>query len=301
MNIYAKILKDSICGTNRLTTFEVQLPKVLLAELNTHRILSKNFQSSRALPNKAAVEVESFEPLFFGKNQSGMQAKDEEIYEVEKAKEIWNSHIEASKAASINLAALKLHKQWTNRPNDWHTMAKGVISGTEWKNFRWLRNHSDAQPEFHELASQINFCLNMSEPQVLNPGEYHLPYVWTERDSNGRLTYRDFTDTEIDIDTAIKLSVSCCAQVSYRQMNETLEKAISIYDKLNINSPSPNARCHVSPLEHVGTPIDLGGIYFDPITWEEGVTHIRRDGSVWSGNFQGWIQYRQLIPNNTVW
>jgi len=50
-NSTAFILADSISPAgHRLTTFEIQLPKVLLAEYNTHRALSRNFSSSRAIP-----------------------------------------------------------------------------------------------------------------------------------------------------------------------------------------------------------------------------------------------------------
>ena len=48
----AFILADTISPAgHRLTTFEIKLPKVLLAELNTHRALSRNFSSSRAFPS----------------------------------------------------------------------------------------------------------------------------------------------------------------------------------------------------------------------------------------------------------
>jgi hypothetical protein len=36
-------------------------------------------------------------------------------------------------------------------------------------------------------------------------------------------------------------------------------------------------------------------------SWEEGITHSDRAGNLWSGNFKGWVQYRQLIPNNACW
>lgn len=35
--------------------------------------------------------------------------------------------------------------------------------------------------------------------------------------------------------------------------------------------------------------------------WAEGVTHMRKDGMLCSGNFIGWIQYRQLIEGHTKW
>jgi hypothetical protein len=35
-----------------------------------------------------------------------------------------------------------------------------------------------------------------------------------------------------------------------------------------------------------------------PSEWEDGVTHMDRSSQFWSGQFKGYIQYRQLIPNN---
>lgn len=39
----------------------------------------------------------------------------------------------------------------------------------------------------------------------------------------------------------------------------------------------------------------------DSDTWQEGITHVRKNNTLWSGNLQGWIQLRQLISNEAVW
>jgi hypothetical protein len=290
MNIYAKVLADSANSSgNRLTTFEIQLPKVLLAEFNTHRMLSKNFQSSRAMPNGAAVDVESFELLFYGKNQPGMSAKKEEILEVEKAKALWGDHIEASKEVSRKLTELGLHKQWSNRTNDWHIMAKGIVSGTEWANLLWLRNHDAAQPEFHELAECIDEAFEESVPRLMGPGQWHLPYVCSELEG----TYAQIFTDGLILEDAKKISASCCAQVSYRKLDDSLDKALDIYNKL-----VGMDRQHASPFEHLGTPMG----WYPPYTVPEvGVTHKDIKGNYWSANFKGWIQFRQTLPNHVVW
>ena len=36
-------------------------------------------------------------------------------------------------------------------------------------------------------------------------------------------------------------------------------------------------------------------------TWEDGVTHMNKQGQLCSGNLRGFIQYRHLLPNNTNW
>jgi len=49
--IKAKILQDSISPNgDRLTTMEVTMHRWVLAELNTHRVFSRNSRSSRAVP-----------------------------------------------------------------------------------------------------------------------------------------------------------------------------------------------------------------------------------------------------------
>ena len=155
-NIYAKKLKDSIAPNGkRLTSFEIQLPKVILAELNTHRATSKNFMSSRAIPNSKFTEIESFEPQYYGKNMGGMQSSGEIVEDVEAVRQVWQKIIEVCKTGSLRLAELGLHKQWTNRPNDWHVMAKGVLTATDWDNMLWLRDDDSAQPEYQVLSRQI--------------------------------------------------------------------------------------------------------------------------------------------------
>ena len=49
--IEAKIIADSISQTNaRLTTFQLVYPRMVHAELMTHRVFSRNASSSRAIP-----------------------------------------------------------------------------------------------------------------------------------------------------------------------------------------------------------------------------------------------------------
>ena len=72
---------------------------------------------------------------------------------------------------------------------------------------------------------------------------------------------------------AIKLSASLCAQVSYRKSDMSLSKALLIYDRLIDSKP-----CHASPFEHQASP--------SPKKTDR------------SGNFTGWIQYRQQIAGH---
>src|SRR5271154_6789375 len=77
----AKILADSISPAGRrLTTWELTYPRFVHAELMTHRLFSRNSASSRAIPNeklRKRVQDDPALPLWWGKNQAGMQAREE--------------------------------------------------------------------------------------------------------------------------------------------------------------------------------------------------------------------------------
>lgn len=302
-HITARIVADSVSPEGiRMTTMEIEYPRFILAELNTHRMLSKNSASSRAIPVKAMheqIKAAPAGPVFWGKNQPGMQAKTELTgNDLADAKFIWKRAMEDALHWAWALAdRVGLHKQIANRITEpWMTM-KTVISGTEWANYFWLRDHADAQPEIAELARKMREAYNNSTPQLLNPGEWHVPYVNTYRDTHtGVLHYLDNSDQYITADEARVISASCCAQVSYRKNDDTLEKAKKIFDQLINSQP-----CHASPVEHQATPMSETNweCYLD--YWEPGVTHQTRDGDLWSGNLRGWIQFRKLISGEAVW
>ena len=51
MGYASRILADSVSPAgDRITTFEVTFPRLVLAEFNTHRVFSRNSASSRAIP-----------------------------------------------------------------------------------------------------------------------------------------------------------------------------------------------------------------------------------------------------------
>lgn len=276
LNTSAVVIADSknMISGKRLTTFEITLPKVLLAEFNTHRMLSRNFQSSRAIPVAKLASIPSFYPEYWGKNQPGMEAKQEEIDDTTAAHVIWMEAIAYCKEASEKLAALGLHKQWSARLQDWHMIAKGVVSSTEWDNFFKLRTHHSAQPEFRQLALKMQYAMENSHPEPMNDGEWHTPYVKSVFNSDwNRRVYLNPEDLmPIDADVAVKISASCCAQVSYRNNDSSQDKALAIYERLISSVPA-----HLSPVEHQGV-----------VLWNS-----KPEDK--SGNFCGWVQNRKLL------
>lgn len=315
-NISAKVIADSISEQGvRITTLEVEYPRFIHGELMTHRALSKNSSSSRAIPIQKMldqIEDNMAMPVYWGKNKSGMQAV-EEISKFDEVKSVlnWERSYNYVKDRVLDMVDIGLHKQVPNRLTEPFQMMKVVITGTDWENFFNLRIHKDAQPEICMLAYKIYKAMEQSKPCKLKHGEWHLPY--TKRLYDGYTTWLaadDVTEQEFTLEEAIKVSASCCAQVSYRNTDMSLEKADKIFNML-IKSDVLHASC----FEHLATPVqkeieiensDYMTIGFvnkasDSTTWEHGITHKRKDGKLCSGNLTGWVSYRQKLSNTTCW
>ena len=144
--IQAKVIADSLSPRgDRLTTLEIVFPRYILAELNTHRVFSKNSASSRAIPFKKMIkEVENnpFIPYAFQRDHSGMQGTeyftDEE--EIKEAEAAWLKarDLAVSSARLLN-DGLDISKQLANRLLEPFLYHKVLISATEWENFFNLR------------------------------------------------------------------------------------------------------------------------------------------------------------------
>lgn len=302
--ITAKVIADSVCPEGvRMTTMEIEYPRFILAELNTHRMLSKNSASSRAIPVQAMhdfIRANPAMPVSWGKNQPGMKASEELTgSESKNAIHIWNqAKDDALHWADALAHKLGVHKQIANRITEpWMTM-KTVISGTEWRNFFHLRNHADAQPEIKALAEAMTVAYTTHLPVPLKPGEWHLPYITTAQYvPTGELQYFDENFNRLSLEDAKIISASCCAQVSYRKNDPGFTKAFRIWEQLIENDP-----VHASPIEHQATPMNIDSMSrFEPETWEAGVSHVSANSDLWSGNLRGWIQHRKLIEKEAVW
>lgn len=302
----AKIIAHSISPRGKeILTWELSYPRFIHGEVMTHKMLSKNAASSRAIPIQkmiGMVRENPAMPVHWGKNQSGMQANEElDELSTSLAKMNWEEASMSAADYATHLAEIGVHKQIVNRILEPFQWMKTVMTGTEWANFYWLRNHPDAQPEFQHLAKMMWEEQQGSVPVALDPGEWHLPYYnkgfWTK-------------DSPDSLEDAMAISMSCCAQVSYRVLDDTLEKAKRVVERLNLEGKNGEP-VHASPSEHQATPIKETvehGVYEEMVnvqgyvdTWEDGVTAYHKELGFMSGNLAGWIQKRQLIKGSTVW
>ena len=268
----------------------------------THRLFSRNAASSRAIPIDKMMEQVSSDPAMpaqWGLNQAGMQA-GEEHNDPMTCQWAWIVAAKSAVESAKTLQRLGLHKQIVNRVLEPFQMMKTVVTATEFDNMFWLRCHPDAVPEFNLLADLMLTEYRGSTPSLLKDGMWHLPYVeWYVLAGEQRFLSDEITTLE----EAQKVSASCCAQVSFRMMNESLDVALRVYDKLVSSVP-----VHASPFEHQAAPIgdiqwefSLDGTESTNKNMPEGITHEDREGYLWSGNLRGFIQYRQLIKGNACW
>lgn len=277
--IEAKVIEDSISESGkRITTLQVKFHRFILPEFLTHRVFSRNFSSSRAIPTKKLLEQVRYDPatpVHWGKNQPGMQAVEELTgNDFNKAKSAWVESAGSAANIAEYMAASGAHKQIVNRIIEPYLWVQGVVTSTEWDNWFELRAHEDAQPEIHALALEMKQAMDNSTPRGLKSGQWHLPYI-TEAERNDSF----FTEIEANRNMLKKISAARCCRVSYLKhdgaapnVNEDLE----LFMRLAGAAP-----LHASPLEHQATP----DTYNQHIGWENPAGH---------GNFKGWIQHRKV-------
>lgn len=148
--IKAEIVAHSLSPQgDELVSVLATMPRIILAELNTHRMLSKNSASSRAIPFKKMVEAvqnNPFVPIAWQKEHKGMQGNeyitDEDSIWLAKANWL-RARDYAIDYAKHNNKQVGVTKQLCNRllePFMWHTvLITGNVNDEAWINFFKLR------------------------------------------------------------------------------------------------------------------------------------------------------------------
>jgi len=302
--ISAKVILDSQSEEGkRITTFLLEYPRFIHSEFLTHRMFSRNAASSRAIPIEKMLERvcrDPAMPVFWGKNQKGMQAEEElssvspvspfdpnldpMVSAEEMTSPLLNAKIEWLRARDFavmqvqRLLALGLHKQLANRLLEpWMHIAV-LCTATEYGNFFNLRYHKAAQPEFQALAKAMYEAYQASTPKVLKVGEWHLPFI-TEADQTLHEKYlADDPLGQVNPWFLQQISAARCARLSYNNVDGTsssIEADLALYERLMGGFPK-----HASPTEHQA--------------------QIAPNSGVQSGNFFGWTQFRKTIEGENL-
>jgi thymidylate synthase ThyX len=245
----------------------------------THRTFSRNAASSRAIPVKRVIEEVKNNPalpVFWGKNQSGMQAS-QELDESSKglAKLEWLKARDLAIEQAQKMLDIGLHKQIANRILEPFMHMTVILTGTEFENFFALRAHKDAQPEFQELAYMMLSLYQSNDPKSIKEGEWHIPFADKFDLERLMLVYNKETgnhyikeDKEMK-EIKLKIATARCARVSYLNFEGKDDYNADI-DLCNTLSNSG----HWSPFEHCAQALS---------------------DEQWSGNFKGWKQYRKFF------
>lgn len=272
----AKVLLDSLSPCEvRLSTLLISMPRSVLAEFNTHRMLSRNAMSSRAVPVTSMVRKvfddcyipERFSAMGPGMSEAGwlegedhkmaverwLESRDAAVIQAmkllcrhyrdliyDKVPEVqrFQRAIEAWKPLSVSV-----HKQDVNRLLEPFLYVTVVASATCWDNFFALRCDRAAHPGFRKAARLAYLALRRSRPAHLKPTEWHLPFV-----GQGPLPSL-VQEGQPDGNYPLRLSVARCAWTSYDAHDGPADpdKVERVYNKLIGSDPK-----HPSPLEHQG-------------------------------------------------
>lgn len=301
-NVEAQVLLDSVNPWGeRLTTFILRYPRFIHSEMMTHRALSRNAASSRAIPTRrmiANVRERGAVPEFWGSTKAGMQSGDQlEGESLEVCKRAWESAKEKAIYAAEFMVDRGLHKSLANRVIEPWVPYTALFSGTDWAHFFRLRAHVKAQPEFQVLAYRMLDAYLKSVPQELAWGKWHIPF-------GGRM------DPEWSLERKLQVAIARCARTSYETFDGeiNLEKDLALYNSLMTEDPM-----HASPAEHVAraekhlwlrgndTELDIDLLADDsgpndarkiPIPYTRYLAH--------QGNYLGFTQYRKLQPREHV-
>jgi len=318
----------------RLTTFEVEFPRIILAEFNTPRVLSRNSASSRAIPVKKQLKrvmADPFIPDEFGRNQSGMNPdwnRPLTELEIAQASRYWLEGRDAAVETAVKMligerALGGIAKDLTGR--SWARTPKSSRFDTMVQVIDALPNNLADEFEVHE-------ALGLSVEEILNIHKQYTnrvlePYMWhtiittaTEWDNlfalrTNKNAQREFMLAAISMREAMEESVPL-AMVSdgsdwhlpffNKFSGEDTEIWRTSIEKSKLISVGRCAR--VSYLTHdgkrdpekdieLGTSLRIDG-HMSPFE------HIARPmtdeeyaQSQFSGNFRGWVQARKEIPN----
>lgn len=295
MSYSVQTLKDSVSEERvRLRTVVATFPRMILPEVLTHRVFTRNTGSSRAVPVKRVLEQVKNNPampIHWGRNRPGMVADgecSESVFLRQYVKEInafnpygtrmstvskvitrgfsseeaWLEARDCAVEVAEAFDAAGYHKQVVNRllePFVWTPM---IISSTYWQNFFNLRIAEDAQPEIRHIATMMEQEHAASIPSLVRFGQWHLPYI---------TPHEEYLSSE----TLRKCSAARLARVSYNNHDGTapdLKKDFATFE-LVLNE---GGSLHGSCFEHIATP----------------VPRYREN------NFYGWMQWRNILDKN---
>lgn len=274
MNQLAEIIGDSLNleTGDRITTFVLpRFPKMLQAELRTHRSTSQSHYSSRAIPIEKAIKQVTEDPfiLQWTRFEKGMGGADN-LTETEKetfTSESLRLRDEAVETA-YRLMEMGAAKQDANRFLEAWMHGGCIITATQdaWEHFFSLRTVEGVQPNFRTIAIEMLKLYRKNQPQNLQIGDWHI--TWMDK----------FVSSDWDLETQLAVSAARSARISYQNYegNFSVEKDFALCQKL-LSPKTP----HYTPFEHQAKAMPPGQ-YKNLSGWMHQRQHIEENHSIYS-------------------
>ena len=325
----AIVIADSISNGNRITSYLLTVPQIIVKELLRHRMFSFSSSSMRAIPfNKVLEDIREnmFVPLAFQSHHSGMQGREYLMgEESEKAKQQWiESGLRACEEAE-RLYNLGVTKQLCSRIIEPFGYAKILVTATEWENFFELRcpafdylnvatykSRKDAIKETKATLAYDDWYkwqqMNQSQAEIHIQAlaeamwdEYNQSKPKQLESGQWHIPFGDNIDVEKlkELENkyqtkdrtrlAIKVCVARCARLSYATHDGKID-----YEKdITLHDQLLESR-HASPFEHccrVLTEEEYNILGKMVLHPENG--YVFENG--WVDNFKGFISYRRIL------
>lgn len=283
-------------------------PRYLLAELNTHRMLSRNSASSRAIRFEKMVESvqkNPFIPSKWQKDHAGMQGTEyiTDPLLINQMENAWEEARDNAIDVATRMNNAGLTKQICNRllePFMYHT---ALITATELENFFALRAHDMAEVHLQELAYKYLEACNASEPKLLKAGEWHIPFGDQFDEEKLDKAMDDYyfdkgqlVDKDI-VNAKVRLATVRCARISYvtpgSKQKIDYQADLELHDRLAASG-------HWSAFEHCARAMSEEEMEAYALFWPRDTDRpanvaMMKEGVC--GNFRGFIQYRKMFEN----
>lgn len=262
---------------DRIVTIVARFPRCILAEVNTHRVFSRNSASSRARSMKQTIHdimSDTFVPLFT-KNKKGMSGDFLSFDDRNNAIDVWNDARDSAVYSSLRLLlgdlmpmdhsiqeialdyekllnvyydqvynaeipdsmAISVHKQNANRVLEPFMWHESIITSTYWKNFLELRTNLDNAQP--EIVALALLVKAALEDSVPVERWVHAPFVDDDDIPENYSSFENIKDT-------VLLSATECAQISYKDKSNASKSTASV----GLGERLLKSK-HLSPFEHV--------------------------------------------------
>jgi hypothetical protein len=294
--------RNQATGDRMVTVLLTRFPYTLVQELATHRLLrqgglvevlgdtnpftemtSRSSASTRAIPVERVIQRILDDPFIpqFTQHQKGMQGIEIEDAEFQYQNEVlWRQALEQNIQLARQLAAQGVHKQHVNDLLKPFLRIPILITATEWENFFHLRTDKPCRPEFRAWAIAIKQAIDQSKPQVLQPGEWHIPFG-------------DQMPSGLTLAAQLQVATARCARLSYATHDgkRDVQEDVRLHQQLLQDG-------HMGPFEHCAMAVSdyfTGPPKIPCYAYLSGQIQ-----PVFTRNFRGFYSYRAMIEDGIL-